>query len=579
MNSLDLCVEGLSVTVGPAEAAKRLDNLNFHLPPAGITLLIGHTGSGKSTLLHVLAGLEPPSAGDVTYGKTPLWMRDRPNPTLLRKLGIVFQHPEHQLFAHTVEREFTYSLKPYKRTPAVDEERVRSALAAVSLNTTILNQFPLTLSGGQKRRVAIATTLATEPAWLFLDEPTAGLDPKASVQLIATLKDYAAKRDGAVLVATHDLNDFLPIANMVLILNQGKLLAQTTPEQLIHTPWVLEASGIGLPSFLSLHRKLVEAGLPLSSPSLSMKHMTDKLVEVVAVKRNEPIHPERNQSTANLGAMGNTGYNAVDGLPDNSPYPVTEDQALPVLDVRAKWLFYILTSLGILLQVHVTGLLTASAMTLATALLTHLNIRRMGRILRPFLYLATLSVLLSGLRFSSGHGLWHSGITFSAASAFFTFGQMWKLWLLVMMGAWFTSSCSQLEIKQALEQLLFGLAKLGVPVRAFALGTSLLLRFIPVLDREQRRFARITQARGKSAGKPGRLRLRDLPAFVIPLILALFQLGEDLALAMEARGCAHVTNRTHPVALPKLSLQDWGLITLAVALLVLLWAFHSSTLV
>lgn len=555
MTELYLRVRELSLASRTSPRHSRLSEVSFDLPQRGITLVIGQTGAGKSTLLQVLAGLEAPSQGTVTYGHHLLWKNGRANPRVLRQLGLVFQYPEHQLFAQTVRQEFLYSLKPYQLNREETESRIHTALSALNLEAQVLQDFPLTLSGGQKRRVALATTLATKPEWLLLDEPTAGLDVNAQTRFVSSLSRYVEEPHRAIVVASHDLDLFLPLATTVLVLVQGRLAFAAPPAELVRHAEVLLQAGIGLPNSVQLSLALAKHGLTLTNVPLSVNEMAAILA---------PLAP---LSEANLGSESILlPERAADLKPDSHPeqpdsqpgYDLAEHTGggpgsllgpkKGTFDVRAKWLFYILISAGILVQGHWWGVLAASALSLSTLLVSRINLWRVGRLLRPVLYLAAVSVLLSGLQVSlpSG-GLWHTGLGFSSAAATETFMQMWKLGLLLTLGVWFTSSTSQLEIKQALVQIFSGLSRFGIPVQAFALGTSLLLRFIPVLAREQQRLAGITQARGKSGGKPGRLRMRDLRAFTIPLILSLFQLGEDLATAMEARGCTHVSSRAHPV--------------------------------
>lgn len=596
MKEQTLIVKELSVSESSPQRPKRLANVSFQLPQGGITLVIGQTGAGKSTLLQVLGGLEPPSEGNVFYGDTPFWSKRVPNPGLMRRLGFVFQYPEHQLFAQTVRREFNYSLKPYDLPAAEIERRIQRALTAVNFNSAILDEFPLTLSGGQKRRIALAATLATEPEWLFLDEPTAGLDSKAAAQFVNSLEHFVATPGRAALVATHDLDRFLPVAQKVLILNAGQLMNITTPAQLMQSSEILREAGIGLPSSVELFINLNRCGIRLSSPSFSVHEMAAQLAahgSHETASSNSSASSPSSASSASSRSVTNVAAKAVGQQGQNHAIQASAIQAGAIggnsskdntierhaeggFDVRAKWVFYVLISIGILVQTSWTGVFAASVMAFGTVLLARVDLRRLWRVLRPFLYLAALSVLLAGLQISVPKGgLWHLGVGFSGSQAIVTLMQTWKLWLMLMLGVWFASSSSQLEMKQSLEQAFGGLSRIGIPIEAFALGTALLLRFIPVLGHEQQRFARITKARGKSGGRPDQLRLRDLPAFTIPLILSLFQLGEDLSLAMEARGCTHVGRRARPLRLPKLQRKDVNLILLGVILLALLWFFRS----
>ena len=585
----ELRVESLSVNSGTERRAPRLENLRLQLPSGGLTLLVGRTGSGKSTLLHVLAGLEAPAQGNVYYDHQPLWHKQRPNVALLRQNGVVFQYPEHQLFARTGQMEFDYSLRPYHLGISDRQRRVAEALDAVALPMDVLGEFPLTLSGGQQRRLAIATTLATRPDWLLLDEPTAGLDAQSSQALLAFLLDYLTPTSRSAVVATHDLETFLPVATSIVFLRQGQVLAHYSIAEALRNPEIFAQAEVGYPTSLQLRLALQTRGFSLpSDEGISAKEMASAIAIALRSKYdNSPqtstvCAAQRGDASPNTAPHGDAHSDGAADAAQAASVVISSDRS--GFDVRAKWLFYVLLSTGVFLQTHWYGLLTATAATFVLMMVSKLDLRNLLRTVRPILYLMGVSVALAGVHWQAqpvqpAHtaqpfGSLLAGLGFSFSQAMPTLWQTWKFWLLLVLGVWFSVSTSQLEMRKGLEQIFGGLAKLRFPVAALALAVTLVLRFLPLLSTEQARFATITRARGKSKTQPGRLRLRDLPAFTTPMLLSLFRLGENLALAMEARGCSRlpVSQGTQATPPPQFRRKDWLLTSGGIALLLLLVA-------
>ncbi|GMA51272.1 energy-coupling factor transporter ATP-binding protein EcfA2 [Alicyclobacillus contaminans] len=269
-----------------------LTDITVDFPTGAITLVIGAPGSGKSTLLQTLAGLLPVASGRIEVDGTPLWNGRSPNKAALLQLGMVFQHPEDQLFCATVEKELRYSLRPYHLPDTAASAAIRNSLAAVDLPDEMLHRFPLTLSGGQKRRVALACTWAPEPRWLLLDEPTAGIDPRASAHLLQVLAERRRGRaDGGAVIATHDLNPLLPLADWVLVLYEGRLIFAGTPETLVERPEVLELAEVGLPTALTVAQALQARGITLGSTPLTPRAVAAELMRA----RNQARSPPRSR--------------------------------------------------------------------------------------------------------------------------------------------------------------------------------------------------------------------------------------------------------------------------------------------
>ncbi|WP_010270967.1 energy-coupling factor ABC transporter ATP-binding protein, partial [Paenibacillus senegalensis] len=234
---------------GRDHSTKRLSGIRFELQPGSLVLLLGRTGSGKSSLLDCLAGLTPPSEGNIRVGERLLWNRGMRDRETADSLGIVFQRPEEQLFARTVREEFAYSLKPLRLAREEAAARITAALQAVGLSAEILQESPHFLSGGQKRRVALASAFACRPQWLLLDEPTAGLDGEATQTVADFLIQWKQRSGCGIVLATHDLDMFLPLADRVLLMEHGTIAADVSGAELLERPELLAACGLQPPGF------------------------------------------------------------------------------------------------------------------------------------------------------------------------------------------------------------------------------------------------------------------------------------------------------------------------------------------
>lgn len=255
-----------------------LDNINFDIYDGEVVAIIGHTGSGKSTLLQHLNGLIKASTGsividgqDITDPKTV--MRD-----VRRKVGLVFQYPEYQLFDETVAKDVAFG----PRNLGLDEEtidrRVKEALELVGLNyDEVSDKSPFELSGGQKRRVAIAGVIAMKPKVLILDEPTAGLDPGAHKDILEMIKNIHEKENNIIIFVSHNMADVAELANKVMVMERGKLVMTGSPGEVFGKWQRLSEIGLSVPPVTKLMLTLKEAGLDIRTDVYDLKTAKEEL--------------------------------------------------------------------------------------------------------------------------------------------------------------------------------------------------------------------------------------------------------------------------------------------------------------
>ena len=228
-----------------------LKNISFDAADGEVLAIAGHTGSGKSTLIQIIAGLIDLSSGTVEIDG--LSVADK---KIRRLVGIVFQYPEHQLFEETVERDISFGPKNFGLSDEEISARVDEAMRQVGLDESLKKSSPFELSGGQRRRAAIAGILALKPKYLILDEPTAGLDPPAKENLLKEIFGSVKKSGVTIILVSHNMEDIARFANRVVVLAQGKILFVGTPRELFGQEEILARAGLEPPPINQLMRKL-----------------------------------------------------------------------------------------------------------------------------------------------------------------------------------------------------------------------------------------------------------------------------------------------------------------------------------
>lgn len=244
---------------------KALDNVSFAVNRGEFIGVIGHTGSGKSTLMQQLNGLLKPTSGKVLLDGEDIW-RDKAATRQARfRVGLVFQYPEYQLFEETVYKDIAYGPKNKGLSEAEIDKAVREAAGFVGLTEEQLNASPFDLSGGQKRRVAIAGVIAMEPEVLILDEPTAGLDPVGRAGILANIESYRKSKNATIMMVSHSMSDVARLTDRLLVMNGSKLAMDGTPDEVFQRAEELVGMGLDIPEVTQVFLRLREMGIPVNN--------------------------------------------------------------------------------------------------------------------------------------------------------------------------------------------------------------------------------------------------------------------------------------------------------------------------
>jgi energy-coupling factor transport system ATP-binding protein len=262
-----------------------IEDVSIDIPSGVYLAIIGHTGSGKSTVLQHLNALLQPSKGSVTIGNHEIkaLQKNKNLKKIRQKVGIVFQFPEHQLFEETVEKDIIFGPLNFGVSEAEAKERARIALKQVGLGEEILEKSPFDLSGGQMRRVAIAGVLAMEPDVIVLDEPTAGLDPRGRKEVMDMFYSLHQERKLSTILVTHSMEDAARYADQIVIMQQGKVVKQGTPEEIFTKPTELVEMGLDVPEVVRFQLKLEEKlGLKLEKFYLTIDELSSAVTKVLS---------------------------------------------------------------------------------------------------------------------------------------------------------------------------------------------------------------------------------------------------------------------------------------------------------
>lgn len=258
---------------------RALDDVSFEIQDRDFVGLIGHTGSGKSTLIQHLNGLMKPSSGKIYINGFDITQKDQNLTDIRKRVGIVFQYAEYQLFEETVARDIAFGPQNLGLDEEEVDRRVRKAMADVGLDYDHFSEkSPFELSGGQKRRVAIAGVIAMHPEVLILDEPTAGLDPGGRDEIFELIKDLHANNDMTVILSSHSMDDMAKLVNTLMVMNKGRLEIMGSPREVFkENPDRLRGMGLNIPQVLELAIKLKEAGYDVRTDVITIEEVRTEI--------------------------------------------------------------------------------------------------------------------------------------------------------------------------------------------------------------------------------------------------------------------------------------------------------------
>lgn len=258
-----------------------LDKVSLSIEKGEILGVIGHTGSGKSTLIQHLNGLLKPSSGEVLLADQPIWDEKGKCARDVRfQVGLVFQYPEYQLFEETIAKDIAFGPKNMGLSEQETEERVKEAMEFVGLDVSLAEKSPFALSGGQKRRVAIAGVIAMRPEVLVLDEPTAGLDPAGRNEILEEIKQYHRETGATVLLVSHSMEDTARMADRMLVMNQAKVMLLDRPEAVFARAEEIIAAGLDVPEITKVFMELHRRGVPVSPSVFTIEQAAAEIKRV-----------------------------------------------------------------------------------------------------------------------------------------------------------------------------------------------------------------------------------------------------------------------------------------------------------
>lgn len=284
---MSLILDHVSYTYGEDTtlAVKALNDISLVIPDGQFIGLIGHTGSGKSTLVQHLNGLMKPTEGAIYYNGEDINDSDFNKKELRGKVGLVFQYPEHQLFEVDVFSDVCYGPRNLGLSEKEVQLRAYEALKLVGLPDDCFYQSPFDLSGGQKRRAAIAGVLAMKPEVLILDEPTAGLDPKGRDEILGQIKKLQEETGMTIVLVSHSMEDVAEYVDRIIVMNQGSVMYDDTPKEVFRHYKELEEVGLAAPQVTYIMHKLKEKGLPVDVEVTTIKEASEEIMKALGNRR------------------------------------------------------------------------------------------------------------------------------------------------------------------------------------------------------------------------------------------------------------------------------------------------------
>ena len=285
MNAVETKNLTYKYSVGTPFETTAVDDVNVTIEKGEFVGIIGHTGSGKSTLIQHLNGLLKQTSGDVIINGRNIWSKDVNIRDIRFEVGLVFQYSEHQLFEETVYKDIAFGPKNMELSSEEVDKRVREAAASMGITDEMLERSPFDLSGGQKRRVALAGVIAMEPQILILDEPAAGLDPIGRDTVLEKISEYHKNSGTTILLVSHSMEDIVKYAGKVLVMNRGRLFCYEDVDKVFSRSKEIQMIGLDVPQITRLSLMLKEHGVDLGDDVYTIERAKQRLLKQIKGKR------------------------------------------------------------------------------------------------------------------------------------------------------------------------------------------------------------------------------------------------------------------------------------------------------
>ena len=281
-------LKNIAFTYGQGTAFEHcaIKNIDLKIEKNEFIGIIGQTGSGKSTLVQLLNGLLKATAGDILYDGKSIYEKNYDMKTLRQKVGLVFQYPEHQLFEVDVLSDVCFGPRNLGLSSEEAKERAKEALAMVGMKESHYTKSPFELSGGQKRRVAIAGVLAMKPEYLILDEPSAGLDPKARDEILGTIAGLKEKTGISIILVSHSMEDVAKYVDRLIVMNKSEIIYDDTPKSVFRNYKELEKIGLRAPQITYLVHRLKKEGIDIDTDITKLSEAREALIRLIDKERD-----------------------------------------------------------------------------------------------------------------------------------------------------------------------------------------------------------------------------------------------------------------------------------------------------
>ncbi|MBQ8787780.1 MAG: energy-coupling factor transporter ATPase [Oscillospiraceae bacterium] len=281
--------ENLTYTysIGTPFEKTAVDNVNLEIEEGALVGIIGHTGSGKSTLIQHFNGLVKPTSGKIYVDGQDIWAKETKLRDIRFKVGLVFQYPEYQIFEETVYKDIAFGPKNMGLPDEEIDRRIKETAELVGLHKENLYKSPFELSGGQKRRVAIAGVMAMEPKVLILDEPTAGLDPKGRDKILSQIKEYHQQKKSTVLLVSHSMEDVAKFADKILVMNKAQLFCYDDTPEVFKRAGELSNMGLAVPQITRVFNRLKQSGIDIRTDVYTTEFARKTILEYLEKRGGE----------------------------------------------------------------------------------------------------------------------------------------------------------------------------------------------------------------------------------------------------------------------------------------------------